>query len=133
MIGFNFNKGIITDVEVRLIDKNLEELHFKPDNVSVYGNNFVMMLGLEECELTFEYSRDIRIAIVYQYDRKGSIIRMIIFELGDVDFGSIDKFLKFTYKIESHKDFYLDNSDLNDVKQYLNSLRRDLKISSIIK
>ena len=133
MTVFNFNKDSITDVEVRLIDKNLEELHFKPDNVSTYSNKFVMMLGLEECELTFENSRNIRIAVVYQHDRKGSIIRMIIFELGDVDFGRIDKFLKFTYKIESHKDFYLDNSDLNDVKQYLNSLRRDLKISSIIK
>jgi hypothetical protein len=132
MIGFNFNKGMITDVEVRLIDKNLEELHFKPDNVSTYSNKFVMMLDLEECELSFEDSRDIRIAVVYQYDRKGSIIRMVIFELGDVDFGSIDKFLKFTYKIVSYKDFYLDNSDLNDVVQYLNSLRRDLKISRII-
>lgn len=132
MIGFNFNKGMITDVEVRLIDKNLEELRFKPDNVSTYSNKFVMMLDLEECELTFEDSRDIRIAVVYQYDRKGSIIRMVIFELGNVDFGSIDKFIKFTYKIVSYKDFYLDNSDLNDVVQHLNLLRRDLKISRII-
>ena len=131
MIGFNYNKNDTTVVDVLFINKDLKEISFTPDNTNVLGNNFSIMLDMNRNEFTFNDSRDIKIAVLKQYNRKGDIIKTCIFELGDVDFGSIDKFFKFTYKIKTFKDFYID-VDFNDSTSYLNSLKRDLKIGDIL-
>lgn len=131
MIGFNYNKNDTTVVDVLFINKDLKEIKIVPNNTNVLGNRFSIMLDMNRDDFTFNDSRDIRIAVLNQYDRKGDIIRICIFELGDVDFGSIDKFFKFTYKIETFKDFYIDD-DFTDPSTYLNSLKRDLKIGDIL-
>ena len=131
MISFNYNKSDTTMVDVLFINKDFKEITLVPNNTNVLGNRFSIMLDMNRDDFTFNDSIDIRIAVLNQYNRKGDIMKICIFELGDVDFGSIDKFFKFTYKIKTFKDFYIDAEFRAPI--YLNSLKRDLKISNILK
>ena len=130
MILFNYNKSDTTMVDVLFINKDFKEITLVPNNTNVLGNRFSIMLDINRDDFTFNDSIDIKIAVLNQYNRKGGIIRTSIYELDDVDFGSIDKFFKFTYKIKTFKDFYIDAESLAPI--YLNSLKRDLKISNIL-
>lgn len=130
MILFNYNKSDTTMVDVLFINKDFKEITLVPNNTNVLGNRFSIMLDINRDDFTFNDSIDIKIAVLNQYNRKGGIIRTSIYELDDVDFGSIDKFFKFTYKIKTFKDFYIDAEFRAPI--YLNSLKRDLKISNIL-
>ena len=130
MIGFNYNKNDTTMVDILFINKDFKEITLVPNNTNVLGNRFSIMLDINRNDFTFNDSIDIKIAVLNQYNRKGDIIKICIFELDDVDFGSIDKFFKFTYKVKTFKDFYITAESLAPI--YLNSLKRDLKISNIL-
>lgn len=117
-------------VDVLFINKDFKEITLVPNNTNVLGNRFSIMLDINRNDFTFNDSIDIKIAVLNQYNRKGDIIKICIFELDDVDFGSIDKFFKFTYKVKTFKDFYITAESLAPI--YLNSLKRDLKISNIL-